>query len=631
MLLQRIALERFGQLDRETYTFQPGLNLIKGPNEAGKTTLQEAILFALLGNPRHATLQRAKNVEDCTTWGQSKAFKIALDFEDEDGTSYQLEKDWAAKSARLSNLQTDEQDEEIDSVQRRIGEVLGCDTLNLLQSTVCVEQDAIDDVSAGRREIGDQLQSIVTGGGADEAAVSAVLADLAEKIAEMERGWRTNAPKNPGPIKVKQDQIARLDERLAEVRPQVGRAEEARERLVALEAQIDEAAEELAYRQALKASCDRRFALEQELETWAERENKLEASIERIERLKQQVGSGKAAQSAEGRGKSRLPIVPLIGFGVGTLLILIGLVIGIIRSPVVGLLLGLPGTLIGAGCFFWLVVTLTRARPIDPQSNARARLDALLEERALEDWIAERKEASKRRRDAEETLEEPEMQKSAEVKPREYEKLKQEIERLEEELEAKRQEQTRQETRRDDAVYTVEEVHQLEERKAAGERELERLKERLIVYKLTHEVMEEAKRQTMSSARDELEPRIADHLSYITQGRYDDVKADDDLNLRVFSSEKGGWIAAESEELSRGTLDQLYLAARLALLELLYRDARPPLLLDDPFVKFDPSRREQALELCKEVAKTHQVLLFTCHDHYDSAADWTVELPPCRS
>jgi len=626
MYLQRISLECFGALDEQEYTFEPGLNLIKGPNEAGKSTLQEAILFALLGNPRHTTLQRAKGVDDCITWGKSRAFKIALDFEDEDGTSYRLEKDWAAETARLTNLQTDEHDEEIDSVQRRIGDVLGCGTLKLLQSTVCVEQDALDDISAGRREIGDQLQSIVTGGGADEAAVSAVLADLEKKVAEMERGWRTNAPKNPGPIKVKQDEIARLEERLADVRPQVGRAEEAKEELVALQAQIADVAEDLASSRALQEACDRRSELEEELETWEGREDKLEAKIEQIERLKRQLGSDEAAQPAEERDGVRFPIVPLIGFGVGIMLSLIGLAIGILRSPAIGLLLGLPGALIGAGCFVWLVITLVRSRSVDPQTAARARLDALLEERALEDWIESRREASRQRRDVEEMLEEPEMQKSAEVEPLEYEKLKQEIERLEEELEEKKQEQTRQETRRDDAAYTVEDVYQLEERRAAPERELDRLKERLSVYKLTHEMMEEAKEQTMRSARDELEPRIADHFSYITQGRYEDVKADDNLNLWVFSREKEDWIAAESTELSSGTLDQLYLATRLALLELLYRDARPPLLLDDPFVKFDPGRREQAVDLCREVARKHQVLLFTCHDHYDSAADWTVTL-----
>jgi uncharacterized protein YhaN len=139
-------------------------------------------------------------------------------------------------------------------------------------------------------------------------------------------------------------------------------------------------------------------------------------------------------------------------------------------------------------------------------------------------------------------------------------------------------------------------------------------------------VIEEAKEQTMRSARDELEPRIGAYLRRITQGRYTQVEADDDLNLRVFSQEKGDWVTPESGELSRGTVDQLYLAARLALLDLLYCDIRPPLLLDDPFVKFDPDRREQAMALCKEIAQEHQVLLFTCHDDYDLHADKLITL-----
>jgi uncharacterized protein YhaN len=48
--------------------------------------------------------------------------------------------------------------------------------------------------------------------------------------------------------------------------------------------------------------------------------------------------------------------------------------------------------------------------------------------------------------------------------------------------------------------------------------------------------------------------------------------------------------------------------------------------MDDPFVTFDPQRRQAALRLCREIADTHQVLFFTCHDGYDPIADWTVTL-----
>jgi uncharacterized protein YhaN len=68
------------------------------------------------------------------------------------------------------------------------------------------------------------------------------------------------------------------------------------------------------------------------------------------------------------------------------------------------------------------------------------------------------------------------------------------------------------------------------------------------------------------------------------------------------------------------------LAARLALCDLIFGEKLPPLLMDDPFVKFDPARREAALQLCKELASDRQIILFTCHDGYDSFADHVIEL-----
>jgi uncharacterized protein YbaA (DUF1428 family) len=106
---------------------------------------------------------------------------------------------------------------------------------------------------------------------------------------------------------------------------------------------------------------------------------------------------------------------------------MIGLSIGIWRSPVLGLFLGLPRLLVGTGCFVWIVTTLTRSWSAGPSTTICAKLDARPEERTLEAWIEERKEASRQRRDVEEVLAAPKMQQAAEVTPLDYESLKREI------------------------------------------------------------------------------------------------------------------------------------------------------------------------------------------------------------
>jgi uncharacterized protein YhaN len=79
-------------------------------------------------------------------------------------------------------------------------------------------------------------------------------------------------------------------------------------------------------------------------------------------------------------------------------------------------------------------------------------------------------------------------------------------------------------------------------------------------------------------------------------------------------------------ELSQGTLDVVYLAARLGLVRLVTGDRRPPLVLDDPFVTLDDERASRALALLREVASDFQVIYLTTSDRYDAQADKVVEL-----
>ncbi len=119
--------------------------------------------------------------------------------------------------------------------------------------------------------------------------------------------------------------------------------------------------------------------------------------------------------------------------------------------------------------------------------------------------------------------------------------------------------------------------------------------------------------------RDEHQPdlllRAADHLRYITQGRYDRIElgnpGDESLYLR-------GPAATEprpvGESLSQGTREQVYMALRLAIVDHLDADGETlPLFMDETLVNWDAWRRDRAFELLERVAERRQVFLFTCH------------------
>ena len=105
--------------------------------------------------------------------------------------------------------------------------------------------------------------------------------------------------------------------------------------------------------------------------------------------------------------------------------------------------------------------------------------------------------------------------------------------------------------------------------------------------------------------------RAADIFSAITAGRYGKVLLSRDFSL---SAEMAGDPVGRSIRLlSQGAADQLYLAVRLAICDMvLPAEKRVPLVLDDALTSFDDDRLRAALDYLLVESEKRQILLFTC-------------------
>ena len=109
-----------------------------------------------------------------------------------------------------------------------------------------------------------------------------------------------------------------------------------------------------------------------------------------------------------------------------------------------------------------------------------------------------------------------------------------------------------------------------------------------------------------------LNARAGRWMERLTGGRYQAVTLDRALQASV--EERDGVIPRPLLALSQGTMDQLYLAVRLAICELVLPGEEPcPLVLDDALANFDDGRLALALDALCQLAGERQVLLFTCH------------------
>lgn len=147
------------------------------------------------------------------------------------------------------------------------------------------------------------------------------------------------------------------------------------------------------------------------------------------------------------------------------------------------------------------------------------------------------------------------------------------------------------------------------------EGEIEELRSSMEDLNFEREALELSKstllRVMLENKEDNL-PKIIEKTSLyfreITEDKYEYVMIDDDLKLSVKSRDLG--ITIDEKNLSTGTIGQLYLSFRLALIEIISEE-KIPLIMDDALLTFDDRRARTTMKLLRKISENRQVLYFT--------------------
>ncbi len=692
MKITSLNLRNFRRFRQGRLELGEGINVVKGPNEAGKSTLMQAVLAALFWKADSGR----REVRESVTWGESDGFLLELEGE-AGGRDFRLVKDFAARSAHLvwGDLETRDH----ARIEEAVREWLGLGSEAAYRSTAAIRQDEVAAIAAGRDELGRALHAAMTGSDGGAAAPDA-LGELQRELAELLRGIRGTA-RNPGPLARVEAEIGEKEARSAELSRAARERLDARRRLEEIDGEsagIETRLETLA---ALISDSEERADIEEDIEDFHRRYRQLESAAAlvaedaRLEEEEERKFGGlravlesrrgeleelelKRAGIAEGAGvlERRLrearraryrPWAPYLLLG-GMTLILVGLA-GIALSPYMLLAsaagAGLAAAALLPGRYLSFLRRGGELEAVREQMEELERRGAEVEReleriaaaagcgtvrRFLEmkvaylQLLARRKEIADKLEvllpDGERAAVEEEARRLASevsLRERRLRELRgrtvdsaglqaslRERDSLRARLSALHEERIRLEVLLGEED-TEEELLRLEEELAYLRERRARLARRAAALELAVAWLERASRETLSGTARRLEEKAGDYISRITDGRYQRVEMDEgSLGIAVWSREKGGLVPPEA--LSRGTVDQLYLAARLSLAEIICGERRPPLLLDDPFVTFDPRRLERAMRVMRDIARGWQAVIFTCGDHYDAYADRIVEL-----
>lgn len=692
MLLEEINLRHFRRFREASFTLGEGINVVKGPNESGKSTLLQAVLAALFWRADSTR----REIRESLTWGEEDGMRVEIRGK-ADGNPFHLVKDFSARRATL----TWGEDSTSDPVriQEHLRRWLGVGSEAAFRATAGIRQDEVALIAEGKRELGESLQVTVAGSEGGKGALKAREA-LEKELGDLLRGMRGTA-KNPGPLARVEERIFNLRQRREELTRAMEERDEARRRLAEIGRETEAAKRRLEVLEGLVRDTQERMDIEEDVEDFQRRYRMLESALELmaedeklareeesrygalkgiLEEEREHLGDLELQRAAateqlrdlsgrleEAAAVHPAPWAPWVLVG-GLTLVLAGLA-GIALSPYF-LALSLAGCALVAVSLFpggYLNFTAGGRRLRELQSRLeeiRRRERELVDSMekiisrtgctSLESFnqlklgylelLARRKEIADRLEllfpeGDRGNLEEKARRLAAEVslRGRRLKELRgrtldakglqealREREDLQRRLEALREERVRcevvlaSEEPDEDLLRVEEELAQLEESKA-------RLTRRVEALKLALKWLDRASRDSLSSVTSRLAELTGEYLGRITGGRYRRVSvSEEDLSVIVWSPEKGGEVGADS--LSRGTVDQLYLAARLSLVEIICGDRNPPLLLDDPFITFDRERLRRAMELLREYARGKQVIILTCGDTYDVYANRVVDL-----
>ena len=136
-------------------------------------------------------------------------------------------------------------------------------------------------------------------------------------------------------------------------------------------------------------------------------------------------------------------------------------------------------------------------------------------------------------------------------------------------------------------------------------------------YNIAKECMEIAYEKIRDSVSPEFTNELCNLISDISNGKYNKIKFSDTEGLTV-EIDDGRYISVEN--LSIGTIDQMYLALRISSLKTISKE-KMPIILDEAFVYFDDERLKNILEFIHKNYKDNQIIIFTCSDREKNILD----------
>ena len=530
MRIDKLHIQDFGQFHEKDVTLAPGINVIYGANEAGKSTMKDFIVDMFYGIDTSQGMGNRFDHYDQRKPISGSAYSGAMEISIE-GHDYLIERNFSRQEKKtvLRDLDTGKE-VPLQDPDNLVGTVLHTDKSTYL-NTLCIGQMG----AATDKEITERLNNYIINMASTKAGDIDAVSAIKELTAKKEEFSNVELEAREQELTSKLQLDRDFDAELAQVREEAAKAE-------ASKAETEQ--------KEIRFSPIRRNRVEEQDAESVEETGEDGNLTKREKEIKMLQNMGKKSFL------DNVMVILLLG------LLVVAVFIGI--AAVMPVSSQAKMVIIGSGIFYSLISVIQIL-------VKRNHLYSLLEEIEIEQGFEEAKTETS----------DSNMQKELAHRMTD---IKQKEERIA--------------TEKQNQEQYLTEIAKLREQIAANNIETEAID---FAIKTIRDLSEEI----YDSFGEVLNEQVSAIVSKITNNRYTEVKIDDQLRVMV----RSGSSFISMEFLSTGTMEQIYLALRLAIANVLIKEELP-IVMDDIFVTYDYQRIYETLS-CLGGYLNRQIILFT--------------------
>lgn len=618
MKINNLKINGYGKIKDKEIDFKEKINIVQGKNEAGKSTTLNFINNMLYGISKNKNGKPISDFDKYKPW-KSEEFSGKIKYTLDNGESYEIYRDFKKKNPIIydKNLKDISNEYAVDKTSgiNFLNEQIGIDE-DIFKNTVITYQDEIKMSKAGQNTVIQKISNLVSSG--DENISFKKTLDKINKLQNEEVGTSRTTQK---PINIVNNKIDELSKKKRELENYKNLIEQTTNDYSDLEETVKDETKKTDLLKKYRNNLEKNKIDYAEIDVNKNLEQDYDAKIEELEEKIDKEAKYRIKKEKKSFVRNYIFIflftIIAIICAVLRLFIAIPIILGIIDIIII------VATCIGIKKFKNQKKNkLNELEELERKINQEIEILNKNKKERQADRISKEQEIKEKNKTQNQILKQEFIDDLSEdfienVFNMNYDEISVAIENKEERINELKLKLHTKETEKQVMNNKLDDLAKVQENLSNALDEQKELNSLNNSYNIAKECMEIAYEKIRDSLSPEFTNELCNLISNISNGKYNKIKFSDTEGLTV-EIDDGRYISVEN--LSIGTIDQMYLALRISSLKTISKE-KMPIILDEAFVYFDDERLKNILEFIHKNYKDNQIIIFTCSDREKNILD----------